>query len=165
MDKDKKERLDKVMNLLKQEKQDFDNFNKTLDTKQEDVQKAYDKVPLLFAEFGSFMMKNAKNPVHDLALYFGAMQMLFMVTPAIRRTAKIEGVELWSFFSLWQSYVYTNITQPQLRNLIKLINRKEGKNFKTIDEFNDWLDSQPKTPFAKDHRTDYHTSGKKGSVH
>ena len=32
MDKDKKERLDKVMNILKQEKQDFDNFNKTLDT-------------------------------------------------------------------------------------------------------------------------------------
>ena len=165
MDKDKKERLDKVMNLLKQEKQDFDNFNKTLDTKQEDVQKAYDKVPLLFAEFGSFMMKNAKNPVHDLALYFGAMQMLFMVTPAIRKTAKIEGVEMWSFFSLWQSYVYTHITKPQLRNLLKLINKKEGKNFETIDEFNTWLDNQPTSPFAKDHSTDYHTSGKKGSVH
>ena len=165
MDKDKKERLDKVMNLLKQEKQDFDNFHKNLDTKQEDVQKAYDKVPLLFAEFGSFMMKNAKNPIYDLALYFGAMQMLFMVTPTIRRTAKVEGIELWSFFSLWQSYVYTHITKPHLRNLLKLINKKEGKNFKTIDEFNDWLDSQAKTPFAKEHRADYHTSGKKGSVH
>ena len=65
MDKDKKERLDKVMNLLKQEKQDYDNFNKTLDTKQEDIQKAYDKVPLIFAEFGSFMMKNANTTVHD----------------------------------------------------------------------------------------------------
>ncbi len=165
MDKDKKERLDKVMNLLKQEKQDYDNFNKTLDTKQEDVQKAYDKVPLLFAEFGSFMMKNAKNPIYDLTLYFGAMQMLFMVTPAIRRTAELEGIELWSFFSLWQSYVYTHITKPHLRNLIKLINRKEGKNFKTIDEFNDWLDNQPKSPFAENHRADYYTSGKKGSVH
>ncbi len=153
------------MNLLKQEKQDYDNFNKTLDTKQEDVQKAYDKVPLLFAEFGSFMMKNAKNPIYDLTLYFGAMQMLFMVTPAIRRTAELEGIELWSFFSLWQSYVYTHITKPHLRNLIKLINRKEGKNFKTIDEFNDWLDNQPKSPFAENHRADYYTSGKKGSVH
>ena len=165
MDKDKKERLDKVVKILKQEKQNFDNFNKTLATKQEDIQKAYDKVPLLFAEFGSFMMKNAKNPVFDLSLYFGAMQMLFMVTPAIRKTAKIEGVDMWSFFSLWQSYVYNNVTKPQLCNLLKLINKKEGKNFKTIDEFNTWLDSQPTSPFAKDHSTDYHTSGKKGSVH
>lgn len=162
MDKDK---FKKVVKLLKQESQDFDNFNKTLESKKEDIQKAYDRVPLLFAELGRFMMKNAKNPVFDLTLYFGAMQMLFMVTPAIRRTAKIEGVEMWSFFSLWQSYVYTNVTKPQLRNLLKLINKKEGKNFETIDEFNTWLDSQPKSPFAKDHRTDYHTSGKKGSVH
>ena len=165
MDRDKKERMDKVMNLFKQEKQDFDNFNKNLETRQEDIKKAFGKVPLVFATMGGFMQKNAKNPVYDLALYFGAMQMLFMVTPTIRRTAKVGGMEMWSFFSLWQSYVYTNVTKPQLRNLLKLINKKEGKNFETIDEFNDWLDKQPTTPFAESHRQDYHTSGKKGSVH
>ena len=94
MDKDKKERMDRVIKILKQESKDFDNFNKTLETKKEDIQKAYDKVPLLFAELGSFMMHNAKNPVFDLALYFGAIQMLFMVTPTIRKTAKIEGVDV-----------------------------------------------------------------------
>jgi hypothetical protein len=162
MDKDK---FKKVVKLLKQESQDFDNFNKTLESKKEDIQKAYDRVPLLFAELGYFMMKNAKNPAFDLALYFGAMQMLFMVTPTIRRTAQLEGVEMWSFFSLWQSYVYTNVTKPQLTNLLKLINIKEKKDFKTIDEFNDWLDKQPKSPYAKSHSQDYHSNDKKGSVH
>ena len=162
MDKDK---FKKIVEMLQHEQQDFDNFNKTLESKREDIQEAYDKVPLLFAELGSFMMHNAKNPVFDLALYFGAIQMLFMVTPTIRKTAKVEGVKMWSFFSLWQSYVYTHITKPQLRNLLKLINKKEGKNFETIDEFNTWLDSQPKSPFAKSHRQDYHSTDKKGSVH
>ena len=162
MDKDK---FKKLKELFSKEKQEFSNFNKTLESKREDIQKAYDRVPLLFAELGSFMMNNAKNPAYDLALYFGAIQMLFMVTPTIRKTAKMEGVDMWSFFSLWQSYVYCNITKPQLRNFLKLINKKEGKNFETIDEFNDWLDKQPTSPFAESHRADYHSNDKKGSVH
>ena len=159
--------MDRVIKILKQESKDFDNFNKTLETKKEDIQKAYDKVPLLFAELGSFMMHNAKNPAYDLALYFGAMQMLFMVTPTIRRTAKLEGYDLWTFFSLWQSYVYCHVTKPQLTNLLKLINFKEKKDFKTIDEFNDWLDTQPKSPFAESNRKDYHSKkdDDKGRVH
>ena len=162
MDRDK---FKKVVKLMKQEQEDFNNFNKTLESKKEDIQKAYDRVPLLFAELGSFMMNNAKNPAYDLALYFGAIQMLFMVTPTIRKTAKLEGLDMWSFFSLWQSYVYCNVTKPQLVNLLKLINKKENKNFETIDEFNAWLDKQPKSPFAESHREDYHSTDKKGSVH
>ena len=162
MDKDKMEKLKKI---LVRESKDFDNFNKNLETRQEDIKKAFGKVPLVFATMGGFMQKNAKNPAYDLALYFGAMQMLFMVTPTIRRTAKVGGMEMWSFFSLWQSYVYTNVTKPQLTNLLKLINIKEKKDFKTIDEFNDWLDKQPKSPYAKSHSQDYHSNDKKGSVH
>ena len=52
-----------------------------------------------------------------------------------------------------------------MNNLLKLINKKENKNFETIDEFNTWLDSQPKSPFAESHREDYHSTDKKRSVH
>jgi len=162
MDKDKK-----ILEFFKKEKKEFDDFEKTLKTKKEEIQKAYNRVPLAFAELGSFMMNNAKNPAYDLALYFGAMQLLFMVTPTIRRTAKLEGYDLWTFFSLWQSYVYCHVTKPQLTNLLKLINFKEKKDFKTIDEFNDWLDTQPTSPYAKSHSKDYHSKNddEKGSVH